>query len=460
MCVTFPGSISCTHNFKGIEHSQGIEMPGELFTPILSRLSVRDLNSCVSVNHQWCAILRSAETARNLMFLNFPELNLAECNDLHGRYKYQMRLRQNSENGICTIHSFGNHDDRYHERRHSIYSLAIVDQILFTCAPEDRNSTVKVWDLSSENCISSYPFDYHGYRMVVDGNNIILGTRNGAIYVCDVTSNGKVGPLVNGHDKRVNCFAIVKRMLDTGNESRVLFSGSDDATIKVWDLGSFECLTTLKVHAEGVTCFAVENNLLFSGSYDSTIVGLDISSLKTRVTLKNDDDAIYSLVARNGFLFSGSSRKIVKWDIKSLQPIRSKKCHRNNIQSLAIVDRVLISASDDNTVKILDIEFLHCIATFRDRNNFCTTLAVADGKVYADPYPLNMIKVFDFTASHHTVLRELTEKIHNDLREAKARLSRMPPSLLSSIFGPDSDWQDLDKNKIVKKITNYLKKGL
>ena len=51
-----------------------------------------------------------------------------------------------------------------------------------------------------------------------------------------------------------------------------LYSGSGDASIKVWDcMVTFKNLETLQGHSGQVLCLAASGNFLFSGSHDKTI---------------------------------------------------------------------------------------------------------------------------------------------------------------------------------------------
>ena len=52
-----------------------------------------------------------------------------------------------------------------------------------------------------------------------------------------------------------------------------LFSGSNDNTIKVWDVATGTCLQTLQGHTDWVNsvCVSADGSRLFSGSWDNTI---------------------------------------------------------------------------------------------------------------------------------------------------------------------------------------------
>ena len=59
-----------------------------------------------------------------------------------------------------------------------------------------------------------------------------------------------------------------------------LFSGSDDNTIKVWDVATGACLQTLEGHANAVysVCVSADGSRLFSGSDDNTIKVWDVAT--------------------------------------------------------------------------------------------------------------------------------------------------------------------------------------
>ena len=110
-----------------------------------------------------------------------------------------------------------------------------------------------------------------------------------------------------------------------------LFSGSDDNTIKVWDVATGACLQTLEGHADAVysVCVSADGSRLFSGSDDNTIKVWDVATGACLQTLEGHADAVYSVcVSADGSrLFSGSGDKTIKVSGKiqlSYQSARSR----------------------------------------------------------------------------------------------------------------------------------------
>ena len=64
-----------------------------------------------------------------------------------------------------------------------------------------------------------------------------------------------------------------------GENQQWLLSGSDDNTIRIWDLRTTKVLEELTGHHNGVTSLTFANNELFSGSQDHYIICWDVDEI-------------------------------------------------------------------------------------------------------------------------------------------------------------------------------------
>ena len=87
----------------------------------------------------------------------------------------------------------------------------------------------------------------------------------------------------SGHEGIVYCLI--------ANES-ALYSGSGDASVRVWDSKTFKSVGLLKGHKDSVTCLALDNAHLYSGSNDRTINVWNIISNQLVATLKGHTSSI------------------------------------------------------------------------------------------------------------------------------------------------------------------------
>ncbi|PMD57470.1 WD40 repeat-like protein [Hyaloscypha bicolor E] len=94
------------------------------------------------------------------------------------------------------------------------------------------------------------PFNIWSIRYSGDGQRLVAGTSGGSIVVYDIESRRSLHRIL-GHDEDVNavCFA-------DSSSPHILYSGSDDTTLKVWDtrsLGDSRAAGAFVGHIEGLT---------------------------------------------------------------------------------------------------------------------------------------------------------------------------------------------------------------
>ncbi len=171
--------------------------------------------------------------------------------------------------------------------------------------------------------------------------------------------NGKHVKSLNGHKTWVNCLEIVKSL-------KVIISGSQDQSIKIWSTDSGDCLQTLTGHKEEVECLAVseENKFFVSGSDDETIKIWDLSDLsdcKCIETLKEEASVLSLYILPNDQLICGlSSGKINKWSLKKYEKIATFQAHEEPIFSLKhIASNHVASGSWDTLVKVINFLLLN-----------------------------------------------------------------------------------------------------
>jgi WD40 repeat protein len=95
-----------------------------------------------------------------------------------------------------------------------------------------------------------------------------------------------------GHTESVDSVAI-------SSDNRYIVSGSDDNTIKIWDLKSGKLLKRID---EGCTTLVVNNNKIFTASKDGTTKVYLLPDGKEVATLATFDDGEWVVMTPQGFL--------------------------------------------------------------------------------------------------------------------------------------------------------------
>ncbi len=148
-------------------------------------------------------------------------------------------------------------------------------------------------------------------------------------------------PIAKHHDAAVKCVMY-------SSDGKTLASGSDDGTIKLWDMASGKEVSTLTGHSEGVTrvAYSPDGKTLASASVDTTI-------------------------------------KL--WDIASGKEITTLTGHSNEVTSVAYSPdgKMLASGSGDGTFTLWDVALGKEVATLTDRSGVLSVAYSPDGKTLA-----------------------------------------------------------------------------
>ncbi|KAI0848427.1 WD40 repeat-like protein [Daldinia vernicosa] len=150
-------------------------------------------------------------------------------------------------------------------------------------APTDPNDTGDPYMLNlSENGRAGWRggFGIFSIRFSGDGRELVAGTNASSIVVYDIESR-QVLHTIEGHDDDVNavCFA-------DKSSPHILYSGSDDATIKVWDrrsMGDGREAGAFVGHIQGLTYLDSKNDgrYLLSNGKDQSMKLWDLKMMYT-----------------------------------------------------------------------------------------------------------------------------------------------------------------------------------
>eukprot|EP01118_Nematostelium_gracile_P011480 TRINITY_DN4078_c0_g1_i1.p1 TRINITY_DN4078_c0_g1~~TRINITY_DN4078_c0_g1_i1.p1 ORF type:complete len:366 (-),score=77.42 TRINITY_DN4078_c0_g1_i1:71-1168(-) len=158
---------------------------------------------------------------------------------------------------------------------------------------------------------------------------------------------------LDGHTSIVVTLAVVNRLL---------FSGSMDGTLKVWNLENF---TVVREASLGpVFTLKIASSFMFSGHLNS-IKLWDLQSFECKMSINAHEGNVKALCVMGDRLFSGSSDRSIKvWNLLNGSCVHTlTNAHDGEIRDLlALVDsngqmRYLLSASDDTRIKVWNTEF-------------------------------------------------------------------------------------------------------
>lgn len=171
---------------------------------------------------------------------------------------------------------------------------------------------VRVWDVLSASCTAVVPAGGDVSSLLFAGGWLFLGLpgRVSCMHVAGALPKHELA----GHAGAVYSLA-------ASLERGVVFSGGHDAAIKAWsfspEAGRFVAAGALAGHSRGVTCLAAAGNLLFSGSLDGSVRvwDLDGGGCACAVSDAHPGGATSALLWSNHLLTCGLDGRVRVWKV-------------------------------------------------------------------------------------------------------------------------------------------------
>ncbi|WP_238178367.1 WD40 repeat domain-containing serine/threonine-protein kinase [Calothrix sp. 336/3] len=236
------------------------------------------------------------------------------------------------------------------------------------------DATIQLWNFQTKELINTL----RGHSQAVkslefspDGKYLASASDDKTIKLWDIHTNQEIYTFL-GHSHCVKSVAF-------SPDSKILASGSWDKTIKLWNLETGKLITTLNGHKLAVTAitFSPSGNLLASASLDRTVSLWKIPESQNLLQ-EYRDRPILSLIGHNWAVLSvafspnqkilatGSEDNTIKlWNLNDGEIIATLTGHSWSVFSLAFSDdgKILISGSQDTTIKLWNVDTLQEITT-------------------------------------------------------------------------------------------------
>lgn len=228
--------------------------------------------------------------------------------------------------------------------------------------PDETLLQVLIYDGRShalKKTISRFPDTAYNASFRSDGQLLVAGCENGQVLVFTLSSRAILRMF--SHHKRPTHATIF-----SPTKTHVI-SGSDDATLRLWDLSSGQQVHMLTGHTDYVRSAAcISENALLSGSYDHTVRLWDTRAKAAQLTL--DHGCVVESVApfqhsRVAASTGGTSVKL--WDLTAGRVMQTLGNHQKTVTCASVVDvrdrdgahctRLLTGALDGH-VKVYDLE--------------------------------------------------------------------------------------------------------
>jgi WD40 repeat protein len=200
-------------------------------------------------------------------------------------------------------------------------------------------------------------------------------------------ATNKMFTALRGHTSSINALAY---RWDKGASPRhILFSGSGDETIRVWDVEQGNCIQELeKSHSGYVSSLLVVDDYLISGSFDRTMCLWNVHRRSLIKSIKAHAHCVNSLFLHDSGVVLSSS-----WDGHiRLWDLRGKASDKGYVQILKVPDAALCVVGKDNevfcglhdsSIAALDLRTGSHRDTFTGHSNYVTALHLANVELFS-----------------------------------------------------------------------------
>ena len=224
-------------------------------------------------------------------------------------------------------------------------------------------------------------------------NKLASGSEDNSIKIWNVDSGECIRTLA-GHSRTINSLQLLA--------SNMLVSGSDDRSIKIWNIETGKCIGTLTGHLNYVYALQVlSNNQLASASADHSIQIWNLNSSESIRKLTGHSEWVRSLqLLKNKKLASGSDDQSIKiWNVDRGECIRTLIGHSGAVCSLQVLAKnKMASGSDDKTIKIWNLDSGECIRTLIGHSSYVRSLQLISIFKLASGSWDNSIKIWNYVS--------------------------------------------------------------
>ncbi len=172
-------------------------------------------------------------------------------------------------------------------------------------------------------------------------------------------------------------------------DGRLLASGSDDGTIRLWEVATGNLVRTLSGHTGLVrsVAFSPDGRLLASGSSDQTIRLWEVATGNLVRTLSGHTSWVESVAfSPDGRLLASGGDQTRLWEVATGNLVRTLSGHTGSVNSVAFSPdgRLLASGSDDGTIRLWEVATGNLVRTLSGHTIWVESVAFSpDGRLLA-----------------------------------------------------------------------------
>ncbi|MCF2151706.1 serine/threonine protein kinase [Desmonostoc muscorum LEGE 12446] len=277
--------------------------------------------------------------------------------------------------------------ERLSEVKETLYPMKLTNLNLFK-----PQYTLNTKTISLERILGSWNSVHSGAILSLaisrDGQTLASGSNDKTIKVWNLNSRKEVRTFT-GHATQVNSVAI-------SPDGQTLVSCGYDKKIKIWNVNNGEEISSIIVNFDVISvAISPKQQTFITGSSNGQVALFNLKAGEYIRTLTTHESRVSSLAISSNYVASGS------WDATiKVWPKSTFAGHLKGISSVAISSnqQILVSASEDTTIIIWNLDTGEQIYTLSGHSNPVNCVAISpDGQTVVSGSDDEKIKVWDLS---------------------------------------------------------------
>lgn len=229
--------------------------------------------------------------------------------------------------------------------------------------------TIKFWDLKTYKCTKTLTGHDHTVSMIrfmPSGDQLVSCSRDATIKVWEV-STGYCTKTLSAHSEWVRCIAVA-------SDGEMLASAGHDKVVKVWSITQGTVVQELPGHENYVQSLCFSNKPVDLAMYDQAEASGQADGSGSSTTNANGGSHAAYLLAS-----AGRDSLVHLWNATSGELLFTVE-HANWVNEVVFhpSDKFVLSASDDRSIKVIDILKKRCVRTLEDAHgHFVSSISMS-----------------------------------------------------------------------------------
>ncbi|MDJ0510521.1 MAG: NB-ARC domain-containing protein [Crocosphaera sp.] len=249
-----------------------------------------------------------------------------------------------------------------------------------------RNFKLQYTNFKHTHFIDSFFVDTFSHVLSVaispNSENLAISDIEGQLYVWKMNRESNIklalSGIFKGHFKWLRSIAF-------SPNNKIIASGGEDTTVRLWDIETQKCLEVLEGHLDRVrkVIFSPNGNILASCGDDRTIKLWDVNNRELITTLTGHEDRVRGIqFSSDGkFIISASEdNAVIIWDSETYfikKEFKLKEQKNNPLRELFLSpdNQSFATGCDDYIVRLWGIETGKLLQSFKSHDNWIRSIA-------------------------------------------------------------------------------------